>query len=701
MRLFRTSAHGALCVMIALQACGDSGSDSNNAAGGDSGAGAADASAGQAGAGAAAGGGSGGSHQDGSAGKGGAGAGAAAGASAGSAGTNPAECQPPCDPAQCQVCVGQTCESRCFGTDVCGAGICADPICDPPCDGNTRICSDSVCKTFAELKNEYIGLHPGQAIIPFPWEPITSIRVLPFQYEVPAAPGNGVFISACRGEFEAASFVLTAQKDLSGIAIDVNDLSDAQGNLIPASAIDVRLVKVWYQGSTNPDWMWYITPDKVLTPELLLKDDTLVRVDYDTQTNYLKGTINDVEQAIDISSPSAAFPSDAQFQDASALLPFSLKANENKQIWITVRVPSTTPAGKYSGNVTISAPSEAPVVMNLNVRVLPFDLEPAPVEYGLYYTSIYWPTRDNDTKEAEYKTLAGMLADLQNMKDHGVLYPTLYQQDDGYVDAVLGVMDSAGLPKDKVYILGSWSGHNAYIGNGSTPEELAAITATVMNWRSITESHGYTTTYFYGIDEGKGDELLAQRPAWQTVHNNGGKMWVSCTIGAADAVGDLLDAPVLYGARSATEIAAEIAKFHGHGQHVLTYGNPQAGIENPVVYRKNYGFALWNAGYDGAMDFAYQFKEGASIWNDYDATPFDGVHTYRDHVFAYPTSNGIVDTVQWEGWREGVDDTRYLATLVKKMGDDALARSVVTDSLSKNESMSTTRKRLIQEMLSH
>jgi hypothetical protein len=117
MRRFNMLRYGALCMGIVLQACGDSSSDSNNAAGGDSGAGAADASAGRAGSGAAAGGVNGGSHQGASAGKGGAGgvgAGGAAGASAGSAGTSPGECQPACDPALCQVCVHQTCESRCL-----------------------------------------------------------------------------------------------------------------------------------------------------------------------------------------------------------------------------------------------------------------------------------------------------------------------------------------------------------------------------------------------------------------------------------------------------------------------------------------------------------------------------------------------------------------------------------------------------------
>ena len=40
------------------------------------------------------------------------------------------------------------------------------------------------------LKDEYITTHPGQEIIPYPWEPSSSIKVLPFNYEIPAVPGK-------------------------------------------------------------------------------------------------------------------------------------------------------------------------------------------------------------------------------------------------------------------------------------------------------------------------------------------------------------------------------------------------------------------------------------------------------------------------------------------------------------------------------
>jgi len=542
---------------------------------------------------------------------------------------------------------------------------------------------------YSSLKNEYIQNHPGQAILPFPWEPITSTQVLPFNYEIPAPPGNTLSMTACRNEFEPTSFIINAQKDLSGITITVPNLYDVQGNTILSSAINIRLVKVWYQASEKN--IWYTTPEHILTPELLINEDSLVNVDYVTKTNYLKVTINGVEQYIDISNPSATFPSNAQIHDASSLQPFSLKANENKQLWLTVHVPNNTPPGDYYGNITISSPSEVPVVMNFSVRVLPFDLEPAPVEYGLYYSS------KRTAPSGYYKTAIQYQAELQDMKDHGVLYPTLYQEDDSGLESALALRDAVGLPKDKIYLFSVHPEQDAYIGNAKDPAGLTKIANTVINWRNHTETYGYTNTYFYGMDEAKGDILLSQKPAWQTVHNNGGKIFVAGSGSELIQVVDILDTSVVGQTLNATQAGL----WHDYGHKILSYGNPQVGIENPEIYRRNYGFTLWNAGYDGAMDYAYQDEWGQSIWNDYDAPQSSsGIHYYRDHVFAYPTSKGVIDTIQWEGWREGVDDTRYVATLIKKEGSDTSAKTIVSAGLSNNENMTTIRKEVIDRILS-
>ena len=77
---------------------------------------------------------------------------------------------------------------------------------------------------YAALKTTYIANHPGQSIIPFPWEPTSSIKVLPFNYNIPAGPDNNLSIVACRNEFEPASFIISSQKALSGITVTVPTL---------------------------------------------------------------------------------------------------------------------------------------------------------------------------------------------------------------------------------------------------------------------------------------------------------------------------------------------------------------------------------------------------------------------------------------------------------------------------------------------
>ena len=49
-------------------------------------------------------------------------------------------------------------------------------------------------------------------------------------------------------------------------------------------------------------------------------------------------------------------------------------------------------------------------------------------------------------------------------------------------------------------------------------------------------------------------------------------------------------------------------------------------------------------------------------------------------AFVYPTVDGVIDTVQWEGYREGVDDVRYVTTL-----DAAIRRATATRHGAKAE----------------
>jgi PKD repeat protein len=544
---------------------------------------------------------------------------------------------------------------------------------------------------YASLKTQYINDHPAQSLIPYPWDPSSSQKVLPFDYIIPAAPDNTISLTASRDQFESATFVINARKDLTGITIAVPALTDGKGNSIPASAVNVRTVKVWYQACAAD--VYCPTRGYFLTPELLLKDDSLVKVDYANKINYLKVTINGIQQYIDISNPANTVPSNAQIQDAISLQPFSLKADENKQIWVTVHVPAGTPAGEYAGALSLAAPSETPVLMNFTVTVLPFDLEPSQLDYGINYRGRLASSASQTLPpNFEYKTTAQYSAELQDMKEHGIAYPTMSQGYLGTSDTncaiELSLRDQTGLPTDHIYVLGLQT------GNSADTDDLAMLQKQVDNWQRITSPYGYSDVYIYGMDEASDAVLLSEKPAWTAVHATGAKVFVATSDNknAVTLVGNLLDVVVFAGPLNTTQAA----QWHSYGHKIYSYANPQVGVENPSVYRTNYGFVLWNAGYDGAMDYAYQHGYG-NIWNDYDK----GTEPqYRDFAFAYPTSNGVIDTIQWEGWREGVDDTRYLATLIKNDGNDIAARSIVSSSLSAGNDMATIRKKLIDRLLS-
>jgi len=193
------------------------------------------------------------------------------------------------------------------------------------------------------------------------------------------------------------------------------------------------------------------------------------------------------------------------------------------------------------------------------------------------------------------------------------------------------------------------------VGTGlpETPEAVEDLRRRVRAAVDKLRTFGIKTLYVYGIDEASGDKLNAERGAFQAVHEAGAKVFVACYTGSFELVGDLLDLPIH--AYKPSSIEAE--KWHGAGKRILNYCNPQVGLEEPETYRRNYGLLLWKTGYDGACDYAYQHGFG-DIWDDFDHD------SYRDHVFAYPTVDGVVDTIQWEGWREAVDDIRYLSTLL-------------------------------------
>ena len=84
------------------------------------------------------------------------------------------------------------------------------------------------------------------------------------------------------------------------------------------------------------------------------------------------------------------------------------------------------------------------------------------------------------------------------------------------------------------------------------------------------------------------------------------------------------------------------------------------GVENPDFNRRQNGLAPYLAGYSALCNYAHHLGP----YND-DSTG------YKPMVFAYGIYDGVIDTLQWEGYREGIDDIRY-ATLLKTLAQKAV-----------------------------
>jgi len=481
--------------------------------------------------------------------------------------------------------------------------------------------------------------------------PISSIKVLPDNTFLSGRIGEELSVTAARGEYEPGSFVVSAREKVTGVRVAKTDLR-GHGGVIPAANVDVKVIKCWYQAGTAWVGVRQDKSKKILTPELLLNDDGLVRVDFEKQENYLRLHFPDGDREVWISDPTEvrgakamgvdAFP----VSDSPVLLPLDIPAGTNKQFWVTVHVPGDAKSGEYAGTISLSTPEGAVADLTLRVRVLPFDLLPP------YYTSSmdYHGRLDPNGKgtiSSWTKSRLQFRNELANMVAHGLRNCQHYNIGKEILGEVLKIRAEVGMDNRTLYLK-----NTIPLGNSTDPAALEAIKRDVKDILDFVKDYGTETVYFYGMDEQRGEVLTSQRPAWNAVREARGRIFVAGYEENVDLMGDLQDMHVRAGPPS----REEVEKWHALGHKIFCYANPQTGVENPMVYRRNFGLLLWKYDYDGAATNAYQHTFGAT-WNDFDH------NTYRAHTIAYPTVDGVIDTLAWEGYREGVDDVRYVTTL--------------------------------------
>lgn len=507
---------------------------------------------------------------------------------------------------------------------------------------------------------------------------------------------NKVTIHACRGEYEPASFVVeTIVPDT--VRVTVGSLT-GPGVKWPKDAVDVRVVKDYY----------FRFPTRVpignesnatVAPMLLVHDEGFLAVEPaptekypDAMTNVLRGAL----------------------RDTTTLQP--VYVNKRKQFWITVHVPEDAVSGNYQAVLRIVPDNALPKELTLEIEVYPFDLLPPMKVYSIWYPprlQDFDKTYDDSTF-IPYLTREQYRIELRNMMAHGIASPISQQgirrQDPSDPDLpldftrqeeLLAMQKEVGMSPVSMY----WNRSPVLYKSGKLTEAERArnhrTTREVKNW---AVKQGYKNVFFYSWDEAHGDRLLAQYDSMLSIQEAG--EGVVGTFGSVsftymsppenffEMVGPVLTqpnvylnflrmihVPASYGNLAArwtinqelqrraelamvgiSELATLekdpkyqklIADVHGLGRKIFHYLTHHRLM--PQLKRLDSGLTLWRIGIDGTADWAYVHNGG------------DKVNQALQHAMVYRTENGVLDTLEWEGFREGVDDIRYLTTLLETM----------------------------------
>ncbi|MBI3921624.1 MAG: hypothetical protein HY318_09425 [Armatimonadetes bacterium] len=470
-------------------------------------------------------------------------------------------------------------------------------------------------------------------------------QILPETSPVPATPSRAMRSFGCRGTYVPFSFVLRAGRELKELTFAVSDLRSKSGT-ITGGAIDLRVVAPWFRPFGGKPR---------LMNEMLLHDP---------------------EFAVPLTEQKKNRYKDAKYgNDADKLLPLTIPAGTNRQFYLTVRIPDKAAAGVYRGNITGKSSDGRTVSFSIELEVVPFDLEPTPYAYSAYYR-IYRRDDEQKTKEGIasphsfqiYRSLSQMEAEFRNMAEHGLNTLNLYEGapvkkngawDFSELDTRLAMAKRAGLTRSPFI----WLGHGVFFipdprpGAPHTSDEvISAIKDAVPAVNEFCRKKGYPKPAFYGHDEASGDALMQLQKGYEAVNQTGGLVAVACYPNYFPEVGTALSLPIVYGGAQTLMGQRSLRDSQKAGYECWIYNCPATNLPaSPSAYRRRYGLALWKNGEQGAAPWEYC---GVSTYEFNYANPV--------YAFSFPTWKGKpIDTVIYEAFREGIYDTRYMATLQK------------------------------------
>lgn len=519
--------------------------------------------------------------------------------------------------------------------------------------------ADTAARVAADLEGRQITAPFFHYAVP----PLSELKRLPGTYPADGLPGGPLRIVAAGDEYEAASFVLYPFQSLDRVELAASPLAGPGGAVLPAAALDLKVVKVWFQNGNA--WNSYFADvGLVPVPELLLNDEALIKVDAAATANYARVRSAGGDAWTWISPPrrldTGFDPYTEGFADADTLQPVTLAAGEFKQFFLTVHVPKGAKPGLYTGQVTLSRAGKPLAAIPVSLRVLPFDLPLPKTRFDPdrdFVVSLMgaWPRLRPDHP--------ALLPTLKNLRRHNLLHLGPEVRFDAPQERIakhVALMKEAGF-QTRPIISGNLPWVGQHDGTPLTFDELMTIKRSAQQWAAFYSNHFGHTEAAIGLGDEQGAAWVAKtRPAWRIVNQEGLKTALAGHGHIFVKGGHMLDYHPTAGSPD-EKAKTETWNTVGHA-YVGFYASQHNGSENPAYVRRQHGLLGYLSNF-GMVD-NYEFAYGP--WNDlaYDL--------YKPMVLAYPTSRGLVDTLEWEGFREGIDDIRY-ATLLNRLALEARA----------------------------
>lgn len=453
-------------------------------------------------------------------------------------------------------------------------------------------------------------------------------QVLPETTPMPQDLNRPLSITATPGEYEPVSFCIRSLQSIRNLRVS-NSALESDGARIPDHHVDLRIVRYMPRA-----------------------------VDLARKTYALRPVYLEKRASIDLSQPKTA------------------------QYWLTISIPRDQPAGTYRARIRIEADDVPPSNVALRVEVLPFHLEEPPTIFGMYHLL-------SGTWRSTYHHLPGAI-DLhaEDMAAHGmngvITYgtPNVVRDDDGLRIDFEKVSDLWSLPisfadQVRAYLRAGLNRHISwYIGDlelkskrlafkAGSPAYKQAYAQIVRAWESYREAQGWPEFSYHPHDEIDASDARTHDGAMHLQMFRDMNLKTMMTyiglgdrrkrtlplVDIANYAGDVFRAEFVDERRAPD---AEIWAYSGSA----TYGLDPKG--------DRYFFGLFGNAIaaDGVTQWAYQWPDPS--WNkDAMDAPFKPLMGGGGpgHYYSYGTPDGLLNTIGFEGMREGIDDAKYIHTL--------------------------------------